>query len=316
MQPFPEYACAYAKKLAASSPRFALQISAKGEDADMADATEPGATESACGERGGASPRSADPFGELAQKPCPGLTQRFPDRVLVMTSLKCFMHCRHCTRRGILHKAENVSTPAALERCLAYVRERPAVRDVLLSGGDVLTLADSRVEEFVDAFASLEQIELVRVCTRALAANPARITRALVRLLRRAGRSKVWVNTQFNCADELTPAAVRAAGRLVDAGIPVSCQTVLLKGVNDSPDEMLELLRRLSAARIRPYYVFMCDPIAGIERFRVPLDRALEIERYCAAHIGGLAMPRFVADIPGAPCKMDIERLAAQCTSN
>jgi lysine 2,3-aminomutase len=116
----------------------------------------------------------------------------------------------------------------------------------------------------------------------------------------------VWVNTQFNCVDELTPAARKAAAKLVDAGVPVSCQTVLLKEINDTPDEMLNLLRALSAARIRPYYVFMCDPVAGTEGFHVPLSRAKEIEKYCAESIGGLAMPRFVRDVPGAKRKMPI----------
>ena len=139
---------------------------------------------------------------------------------------------------------------------------------------------------------------------RTSSANPARVTASLAGKLSRS--KKVWVNTQFNCADEVTPEARAAAARLVDRGVPVSCQTVLLKGVNDSPTEMLRLLRALSAARIRPYYVFMCDPVAGVGRFRVPLERARRIERICAESIGGLSMPRFVADIPGAKRKQPI----------
>jgi lysine 2,3-aminomutase len=119
----------------------------------------------------------------------------------------------------------------------------------------------------------------------------------------------VWVSTQFNCADELTPEARAAAARLVGAGVPVNCQTVLLKGVNDSAAEMLRLFRALSAARIRPYYVFTCDPVAGISHFRVPLARALEIERRCAESIGGLALPRFVADLPGEKRKRELSSL-------
>jgi lysine 2,3-aminomutase len=184
------------------------------------------------------------------------------------------------------------------------VRSRKRVRDVLLSGGDVLTLPDEKVLEFVDAFASLEQIDIVRVCTRALSTNPARVTKRLAKALSKS--KKVWVNTQFNCADELTEEAVRAAGILVDSGIPVSCQSVLLKGVNDTPRKMLSLLKGLSAARIRPYYVFMCDPVAGIERFRVGIEKAREIEKYCAENIGGLSLPRFVSDIPSAKRKEPI----------
>ena len=286
---FPEYACEYSRRLASESPRFARQV------------YDP--RRSASEEAPDGFP--ADPFGELTSSTgCPGLRQRFPDRVLVMTSDRCFMNCRHCTRRGILGKSEVVRTDAELAACVAYVKAHPKVRDVLLSGGDILTLPDRGVMRFVDAFAALDQVEVVRVCTRAPCTNPDRVTARLARALGRP--KKVWVNTQFNCADEVTDAARRAAARLVEAGVPVSCQTVLLKGVNDSAAEMLRLLRALSAARIRPYYVFMCDPVAGIGRFRVPLEKARRIERICAESIGGLALPRFVADVPGARRKQPI----------
>lgn len=288
---FPEFVCPYAAALAARSPRFALQAydppDAQGGD---------NAPDEAFG---------ADPFGELAEAAkCPGLKQRFPDRVLIMAADTCFMNCRHCTRRGLFGKTTVVRTGEQLQRCVDYVREHPDVRDVLISGGDPLTLADAWLEELVAAFAALSQVEIVRVCTRAPCVNPKRITPALVRLLSASG--KVWVNTQFNCADEVTDEARAAAARMVNAGIPVSCQTVLLKGVNDSVEELLSLFRKLSAARIRPYYVFTCDPIAGIGRFRVGRDRALELERACAERIGGLSLPRFVSDIPGAKRKIPV----------
>ena len=292
---FPVSVCPYAKRLAARSRRFALQCY------DSARTIEQSGDQTI-------SPYSPDPFGELTHaSKCHGLKQRFPDRVLIMTSDRCFMNCRHCTRRGLLGKAQVVRTARELARCVAYVRRHPKVRDVLLSGGDILTLPDDRVMEFVDAFAALPQVEVVRVCTRALAANPARITATLARRLARS--KKVWVNTQFNCADELMAAARAAVAKLVDRGIPVSCQTVLLRGVNDSGPEMLKLLKALSAARVRPYYVFQCDPVAGIDRFRVPLATARQIELYCAERIGGLALPRFVADLPGAKRKTPIAEL-------
>lgn len=285
---FPEYACDYARRLAARSKRFARQVY---DGAAKAPRT--------------AEAYGPDPFGELTHAArCPGLKQRFPDRVLVMTTDRCFMNCRHCTRRGLFGRTAVVDTPARLAACVAYVKAHPQVRDVLLSGGDILTLPDAQVRAFVDAFAALEQVEVVRVCTRALATNPPRVTARLARLLARS--KKVWVNTQFNCADEVTDAARAAAARLIDAGIPVSCQTVLLKGVNDSAAEMLRLFRALTAARIRPYYVFTCDPVAGIDRFRVPLDKARRIERACAERIGGLALPRFVSDVPGAKRKVPL----------
>lgn len=287
---FPEYACKYALELAARSRRFARQVfAAKAENAPEAEFT-------------------ADPFGETGRAAkCHGLKQRFPDRVLVMTSGRCFMNCRHCTRRGLLASAPVVGTPEELQACVDYVEKHPKVRDVLLSGGDALTLSDGALMRFVDAFASLSQIEIVRVCTRALAANPSRVTRSLAKKLGASG--KVWVNTQFNCADEVTDEARAAAARLATAGVPVSCQSVLLKGVNDSGPAMLALLRALSSARIRPYYVFMCDPVAGTRHFHVTLEKARLIERYCAERIGGLALPRFVADIPGAKRKMPIDML-------
>lgn len=287
---FPEYLCPYARELAARSARFALQAFARGEGRTVSE------------------PFGPDPFGELTHaSKCYGLKQRFPDRVLVMTSDACFMNCRHCTRRGLLGKAQVVKTAAQLAACVDYVRSHPKVRDVLLSGGDILTLSDREVMRFVNAFAALEQVDMVRVCTRAVCTNPGRVTRRLAKALGRSG--KVWVNTQFNCSDEVTPEAREAARLLVEAGIPVSCQTVLLKGVNDSAAEMLKLFRALTAARIRPYYVFTCDPVAGIDRFRVPLEKARRIERVCAESIGGLALPRFVSDLPGARRKTPVAEL-------
>jgi len=246
-----------------------------------------------------------DPFRELsAAARLPGLKQRFPDRVLVMTTDACFERCAHCTRRWILGRTPVVDTPERLAACVAYVRAHPKVRDVLLSGGDVLTLSDRKVRMFVEAFAALDQVEVVRICTRAPVARPARITPALVRLLARS--KKVWVNVHINTADEVARAKA-AAARLVDAGIPVSSQTVLLKGLNDTRPKMLALLQALSAARIRPYYVFQCDPVKGLEKRRVPLKRAQDLARWCAERIGGLALPRFVADLPGARRKMPVE---------
>ena len=252
---------------------------------------------------------SRDPFGEL--KPARGLPQglrrRFPDRVLVMTTDHCFGMCAHCTRKFVLGRAPLADTPERIAACADWVRRHPAVRDVLLSGGDVLTLGDAAVERLVAAFAALDGVEVVRICTRAPVSCPKRVTARLARMLARAGRGKVWANVHVNTAAEARLARGPAA-LLVDNGIPVSSQTVLLRGVNDTPRKMLSLLRALSAARIRPYYVFQCDPVAGIvERFGVPLARAKEIEAYCAERIGGLALPRFVADLPGSRRKTPID---------
>ena len=286
---FPRHACAYAERLAAECEPFRLQVEPDARELE----------EDGC---------SADPFGETGEAAgVHGLKQRFPDRVLVMTSDSCFVNCRHCTRKGLLAEAEVVRTDEELQNCVDYVKTHPAVRDVLLSGGDPLVLPDEEVMRFISAFAALDQVEVVRLCTRAPCANPMRVTAELARQLRVCG--KVWVNTQFNCADELTPEAEAACGRLVDAGIPVSCQTVLLAGVNDSTEAMLALFRALQRARVRPYYVFQCDPVAGVSHFRVPIEKAQQIAAECAERIGGLALPRFVADLPGATRKIPIEEL-------
>ena len=250
---------------------------------------------------------SKDPFGELTHaSKCPGLKQRFPDRVLVMTTDRCFGTCAHCTRKWILGKSKVVETAAELSRCVDYIRKHPKVRDVLLSGGDVLTLSDAQVMRFVNAFAALKQVEVIRICTRAPVANPKRITDRLARLLAKSG--KVWANVHINTAAEVKICRA-AAAKLINRGIPVSSQTVLLRGVNDTPTKMLKLLQSLSAARIRPYYVFQCDPVEGLDRFRVPFATAKRIERFCAERIGGLALPRFVADLPGAKRKTPLDLL-------
>lgn len=287
---FPRHACAYAERLAARCEPFRRQI-----EPDARELEDDGSL-------------SADPFGETGEAAgIYGLKQRFEDRVLIMASDSCFINCRHCTRRGLLAEAEVVRTDEELQNCVGYVKMHPAVRDVLISGGDPLILPDDEVVRFVEAFAALDQVDVVRLCTRAPCANPSRVTEGLVARLKVCG--KVWVNTQFNCAGEITPEAAEACGRFVDAGMPVSCQAVLLAGVNDSTEAMLALFRALQRVRVRPYYVFMCDPVAGTGHFRVPLDKAKRIEAECAERIGGLALPRFVADVPGAARKIPIEAL-------
>jgi lysine 2,3-aminomutase len=286
VEKFPLVAGEYARKLAEKSHAFRLQV-----EPSVYELEDDGFDE--------------DPFGEMEESAlCFGLKQRFEDRVLIMASNACFMNCRHCTRKGLLKHAEVVRSDEELSDCVTYVLEHPAVRDVLISGGDPLVLPDGEVMRFVEAFSNLEQVDVVRLCTRAPCVNPSRITDSLAKLL--GDNGKVWVNTQFNCADEVTPEAAQACLKLVKAGVPVSCQTVLLAGVNDSVEAMLNLFKALQRIKVRPYYVFQCDPVAGISHFRVPLERAKEIERECAERIGGLGMPRFVIDLPGSKKKTPI----------
>ena len=247
-----------------------------------------------------------DPLHEDTDSPVPGLTHRYPDRVLFLITDQCSMYCRHCTRRRFAGQHDTSVPTKQIDACLEYIRNHTEVRDVLLSGGDVLTLSDAQVMRFVNAFAALPQVEIVRICTRAPVSNPARVTDRLARLLAQSG--KVWANVHINTVEEVE-ACRSAAAKLVNRGIPVSSQTVMLRGVNDSPTKMLALLQALSAARIRPYYVFQCDPVEGLDRFRVPLEKAKRIEKYCAERIGGLALPRFVADLPGAKRKTPLDLL-------
>jgi lysine 2,3-aminomutase len=238
----------------------------------------------------------ADPFAEKTRSACCyGLKRRFPDRVLVMAHGQCAMACRHCTRKGLLKDAEVVRTPAQLGAAVAWVKAHPEVREVL---------SDAKLLALVRAFARLPQIDAVRIGTRVPVVLPMRITETLAKKL--GAFKKVWVNTQFNHARELTPEASAACGTLVDAGMPVSNQCVLLRGVNDSVEALFDLCAALQRSRVRPYYVFLCDPVAGIAHFRVPIRRARLIERALAARLGGLALPRFVRDMPGAPCKMPL----------
>ena len=246
-----------------------------------------------------------DPFGERSEAACcHGLIRRFPDRVLVMAHDRCAMTCRHCTRKNLLPDADVIRTPDQLAAAADWARAHPEIREVLISGGDPLLLSDQRVRSFVKAFADLPQIDAVRIGTRVPVTLPMRVTPALTAAL---GKSrKVWINTQFNHAREITPEAATACARLADAGIPLSNQSVLLKGVNDSTEALFELCAGLQRIRVRPYYIFMCDPVKGTSHFRVPLAKARRLERELAERIGGLALPRFVIDLPGSYRKTPI----------
>ncbi len=250
------------------------------------------------------SDASDDPFGELGSTPVPGLVHRFPDRVLVMVSRGCAMRCRHCTRKNTLEASPVVKGRAALSAAVKYVREHAEVREVILSGGDPLLLADKALVALVEAFKALPQVDAVRIGTRAPSVLPMRITTTLARSLGRGGR--LWINTQFNHAGELTRESAAACARLANAGIPLSNQAVLLAGVNDSVQEMAALCRGLQRMRVRPYYVFQCDPVTGSLHFRVPVSRARRIAGELAKKVGGLALPRFVVDVPGAACKRPV----------
>lgn len=248
---------------------------------------------------------TGDPFDEAHHMPVPGVVQRFPDRILVLASACCATACRHCTRRNTLGRHTPVVGSAAhLRRVVAYVRARPEIREVILSGGDPLLLADAALLRLVRAFAALPQLDAIRIGTRVPVVLPMRVTAELARQLGACRR--VWVNTQFNHVREITPASAAACARLVESGIPVSNQTVLLRGVNDSVEAMVALCAGLQRIRVRPYYAFVCDSVAGTAHLRISRARARAIAAGVAHQLGGLAVPRFVVDRPGAPCKLSV----------
>lgn len=245
-----------------------------------------------------------DPFAESRRAPLPGVCHRFADRVLILATTACAMRCRHCTRKNTLGAPPDTTSAPALRAIIAYLGAHPRVREVILSGGDPLLLSDACLLRLITALAALPQLDAVRIGSRVPATLPMRVTPALARAL---GRSrKVWFNTQFNHASELTPEAAAACARLVDAGIPVSNQTVLLKGINDTADALFALCAGLQRRRVRPYYVFVGDPVSGTGHFRVTDRRARALARELAGRLGGLALPRFVADRPGAPAKQGL----------
>jgi lysine 2,3-aminomutase len=244
-----------------------------------------------------------DPLGEDADMPVPHLVHRYPDRVLLLVTYQCAIYCRFCTRRRTVGRTPT-PTDAELERAFDYIRGNPSVRDVIVSGGDPLTLADEQLGRILGRLRAIPHVEILRVDTRMPCALPARITEPLCRELAR--HHPLYVNTHFNHPREVTDSARAACERLADHGIPVGNQTVLLAGVNDSPAVMKELGRKLLAARVKPYYLYQCDPVSGTGHFRTPVARGLEIIAALRGHTSGMAVPTFVIDAPGGGGKVPL----------
>ncbi|HEX7049179.1 MAG TPA: KamA family radical SAM protein [Longimicrobiales bacterium] len=244
-----------------------------------------------------------DSLGEDADSPVPNLTHRYPDRVLFLVSPVCASYCRFCTRRRKVGDPEKIPLNQ-FDSAFAYLREHTEVRDVILSGGDPFLLSDRRVEFFLRTLREIPHIEILRIHTRIPSHLPQRITPQLCDIVRRY--HPVFINVHFNHPDELTPDAVRALGMLADAGAPLGCQTVLLKGVNDDPAVMKELMHRLLKARVRPYYIYQADVVAGGEHFRTSIEKGLEIIRALRGWTSGLGVPHFVIDAPGGGGKIPL----------
>ena len=246
---------------------------------------------------------SEDPLNEEAHSPVPSITHRYPDRVLFLTTSQCSMYCRFCTRKRKVGDSGKISMKY-IQSGLDYIAAHPEIRDVILSGGDPLMLTDVMLEKVVAGLRAIPHVEIIRLGTKMPCVLPQRITPALVNMLKKY--HPVYVNTHFNHPWEITPEAKRACEMLADAGIPVGNQAVLMKGVNDDSDVMLELMRKLLAIRVRPYYLYQADITKGANHFRTPVSVGLEIMDKLRGHTSGLAIPAYVIDAPGGGGKIPI----------
>ncbi len=247
-------------------------------------------------ELSGGSVELEDPLEEDKDAPVPGLTHRYPDRALVVTTHVCSMYCRFCTRKRVTLDREGWDAPSRNdERMIEYIRDHREIRDVILSGGDPLSLPVGRLKWFVTSLAAIEHVDVVRIGTRVPVTLPQRLfDTSLVDMLAEA--QKVWIQTHFNHPREITPETARACRNLVNAGMPVSNHAVLLKGVNDSVATMRALVRGLLRIKVRPYYLFHCDPVTGAGHFRTSVWKGIEIIEGLRGHVSGLAVPTYVVD--------------------
>jgi lysine 2,3-aminomutase len=245
-----------------------------------------------------------DPLHEDEDSPAPGLTHRYPDRVLFLITDMCSMYCRHCTRRRFAGQKDDESPQDRIEKCLEYIERTPEVRDVLLSGGDALMVSDKKLEYIISRLRAIPHVEIVRIGSRTPVVCPQRITDDLCNMLKKY--HPVWLNTHFNHPNEMTPEAQAAVAKLADAGIPLGNQTVLLRGVNDCVHVMKKLMHELVRNRVRPYYIYQCDLSMGLEHFRTPVSKGIEIIENLRGHTSGYAVPTFVVDAPGGGGKTPV----------
>ncbi len=248
---------------------------------------------------------AADPLGEEGQSPIPGLIHRYPDRALFLATEYCSSYCRYCTRSRLVGQAERKRYCIGhWQKAVQYIRETPAIRDVIVSGGDPLTLPDEPLEWLLMSLRSIPHVEVIRIGTKTPAVLPMRITGTLLRVLRRA--NPLWMSLHFTHPTELTPETGEACARLADAGLPLGSQTVLLKGVNDDVPAIRSLMTGLMKFRVRPYYLYQCDPILGSAHFRTPVATGLDIIRGLRGHVSGYAVPQYVIDAPGGGGKIPL----------
>jgi lysine 2,3-aminomutase len=247
---------------------------------------------------------SSDPLHEAADSPVPGLTHRYPDRVLLLVTDQCSMYCRHCTRRRFAGNEDKALSLKYIKQAIDYIKAHKEVRDVLLSGGDALCLSDERLEVILKEIRKIKHVEIIRIGTRTPVVMPQRITDKLCDMLKKY--HPIWLNTHFNHPREMTTEAKKACEKLADIGIPLGNQSVLLKDINDCPYIIRNLVQELVKTRIRPYYLYQCDLSEGIEHFRTSIAVGIEIMEMLQGHTSGLAVPTFVIDAPGGGGKIPV----------
>ena len=246
----------------------------------------------------------ADPLAEENLSPVPNLVHKYPDRVLFLIHSECAMYCRFCTRKRKVGTEKMVISNESIEAGIGYIREHPQVREVLLSGGDPLLLSDERLDTILTRLRSIPTLEVIRIGTRIPCTLPMRVTRQLAAMLKK--HHPLYINTHFNHPRELTPEAALACARLADAGIPLGCQTVLLKGINDNPDTLKKLFTGLLRMRVKPYYLFQGDLTQGTNHFRTSTSSGIAIMRQLIGTISGMAVPTYALDAPDGKGKIPL----------
>jgi lysine 2,3-aminomutase len=244
-----------------------------------------------------------DPLNEDEDSPVPRLTHRYPDRVLFLITDRCPMYCRFCTRKRMVGRASDI-TDKTVALGIEYIRSHPEIRDVLLSGGDPLMVSDEKLEHIISRLRAIPHIQVIRIGSKFPCVLPSRITDKLCDMLKKY--HPIYLNTHFNHPREVTPEAKEACERLANAGIPVGCQTVLMKGVNDNPEVIKELMHKLLMMRVRPYYLYQADLTRGTNHFRARVEVGLQIIQALRGHTTGFAVPQFVIDAPGGGGKIPL----------
>ncbi|HOK94879.1 MAG TPA: KamA family radical SAM protein [Anaerohalosphaeraceae bacterium] len=245
-----------------------------------------------------------DPLEEHEDMPVPGLVHRYRDRALLIATTMCSMYCRHCTRKRIAGTRETAISARRMRQVQEYLFNHPEITDVIVSGGDPLTMSDAAIETVLSTLRSVPSVQVIRIGTRVPVVLPMRITDQLVAMLKKY--HPLWINTHFNHPQELTAEARAACAKLADAGIPLGNQTVLLRGVNDDPQVIEQLCRGLISTRVRPYYIYQCDLVRGVEHFRTSVRKGIEIMEYLRGRVSGIAIPTFVVDAPHGGGKIPV----------